>query len=49
MGGGGEIMAGRDWLQQNYGWSWVVGEKLWLVMGGCGWLHDLVMPFENKI
>ena len=35
-------MDGRRWWQQNYGWSWVV-------MGGHGWLHNLVMPkFLNE-
>ena len=23
MGGGGEIMAGCGWWQQNYGWPWM--------------------------
>ena len=35
MGGGGKIMGGRRW-------SWVVG-KLWLVVDGSGWSHNLVM------
>ena len=38
MGGGDRTIAGR-------GWSWVAAEKLWLVVGGRGWSHDLVMPF----
>ena len=41
-GGGGKIMAG--WWRQTFGWSWVVATKLWLVVGGRGWSHDLVMP-----
>ena len=24
MGGSSEIMAGRGWRRQNYGWSWMV-------------------------
>ena len=40
VGGGSEIMPGREWWRQNYGWSWVV-------MDGGGWSHDLVMPFLN--
>ena len=47
MYGGGEIVAGRGWWQQNYGWSRVVAAKLWLVVDGCGWSHNLVMPFIN--
>ena len=51
MGDGGEIKAVRGWWQQNYGLSWVVGAKLWLIVGGGdkimagrGWSHDLLMP-----
>ena len=40
MGGSSEIMAGRGWRRQNYGWSWMVvgggGAKLLLVVGGGG-------------
>ena len=49
IGGGGEIMAGDRWWLQNYGCSWVVGAKLWLVVGGrelwrqsYGWLWVVV-------
>ena len=37
MGGGGKIIAGRGWWQQNHGWSWMVvggGSK---IMVGHGW------------
>ena len=54
--GGGEIMADCGWLSMvicsggeiraGCGWSWVVATKLWLVVGGRGWLHDLVMPLQ---
>ena len=37
LGGDGKIMAG---LVR----SWVVATKLWLLTGGRGWSHDLVMP-----
>ena len=37
VGGGSKVMAGSGCWQQNYGW-------LWVVVGGCGWLQDLVMP-----
>ena len=36
VGGGSEIIAAL-------GWSWVVAAKLWLVVGGRGWSHDLVI------
>ena len=36
-------MAGFGWWGQNYGLSWVVTTKLWLVVGGCGLSHDLVL------
>ena len=39
MGGGGEIMAGRGWWQQIYGWSWmIVGAGGEIMTGrGCWW------------
>ena len=36
VGGGGEIICGR-------GLSWLMAAKLWLVVGGRGWSHDLVI------
>lgn len=38
VGAGSNVMAGRGWL-------WVLAVKLWLVVDGNGWSHDLVMPF----
>lgn len=32
VGGGSEVMTGREW-------SWVVVTKLWLVVGGRSWLR----------
>ena len=49
-GGGGEIMAvvgGGGEMMAGCGWSWVVAAKLWLVVSGRGWSHDLVMPLNN--
>ena len=37
MGGGGEIMAGHGWWQQNYGWSWMVVGGGGETMAGRGW------------
>ena len=43
VGGGGKIMAVCGWWRQNYGWSWVV-------VGGRGWSHDLViMSLVNSL
>ena len=36
VGDGSKIMA-------FCGCLWVMMAKLWLIMGGCGWSHDLVM------
>ena len=36
VGGWGEIVCGR-------GLSWLVAAKLWLVVSGRGWSHDLVI------
>ena len=36
MGGSGEIMAGRGWWQQNYGWLSIVGGGEERIMGFCG-------------
>ena len=30
----GEIMTGRGWWRQIFGWSWVVAANLWLDVGG---------------
>ena len=50
VGDGGEIMVSRGWL-------WEVAKELRLVVGvrrcscmvvgGCGWSHDLVMPIAG--
>ena len=59
VGGGREkwlVVGGRGWWGLNYGWSWVVVIKLWLIVGGGGgeimpvrgWLHDSVMPLFSK-
>ena len=34
---GGEIMAGRGWWRQNYGWSWVVVGDEFKIMTSRGW------------
>ena len=46
LSGGGEIIAGRRWWWQNYGWSRVVAAKLWLVVSGHGWSR-MVTQFSN--
>ena len=53
VGGVSEIMVGCGWQRQNYGWSWVVvGVCGWshnlVVVGGRGWSHDLVIPIIFK-
>ena len=37
MGSGGEIMAGRGWWQQIYGWSWMIVGVGGEIMTGRGW------------
>ena len=32
-----QILGGCGWLSSNLGW-------LWMVVGGCRWLHCLVQP-----
>ena len=41
VSGDGEIMTGR-------GWFWVVAAKLWLIVSGRGWSHDLVMRYIKQ-
>ena len=36
MGGGGEVMAGCGWWQQNYGCSWMVMGGEGKIMAGHG-------------
>ena len=53
--GGGKIMpvvVGRGWrrkIRAGRGCSWVVVAKLWLVVDGRGWSHDLIMPIRKSI
>ena len=45
VGGGaklGLVVDARGWWWQNYGW-------LWMVVGGRGWSHDLIMPIRKSI
>ena len=52
MGGGGEIMAGRGWWQQIYGWSWMIvgaggeimtGRRWWRQNYGSSWVSWMVV------
>ena len=48
MGGGGEIMAVREWWQQNYGCSWMVvgGGSEIMAVHGWSWM---VARFSNAL